>query len=71
MSSSRIRLIGLLALTFMLCSPSILFAADPVTPPAFILGNQTWSGTTPHPDNPYGFRIGLQDYFNQGSQMAN
>ena len=42
-----------------------------VTPPAFVLQNQVSQTGPALPGNPFGVRVGLEDYFNQGGQLIN
>lgn len=72
---SRLRLlattgVAVAALQISFIAPSS--HADPlVTPLAYVLGNQVSAVAPALPGDPFGLRVGLEDYFNQGGQFAN
>lgn len=67
--STVLPLLLLASVMSFLASPT--FADGFVTPPAFVLQNQVSQTGPALPGNPFGVRVGLEDYFNQGGQLIN
>lgn len=58
-----------LLLTTLLALP--ISADNLATPPAFVLTHQVSLVGPQQPGNPFGVRVGLEDFFNQGGQFVN
>lgn len=66
-----IRSLFVITLAFTVSGSMPTSADNLLSPPAFVLTHQVSQATLPQPGNPFGIRVGLEDYFNQGGQFAN